>query len=613
MSCPSYKVDSNEVGLRYAIEDCLKQLLPATAGARANGTLTLSAAGDPGDTAQVAGTTFTLSSAPAAATDVLIGATAGDTAANLAAAIEANIPQVTAEAAGAVVTVTAVLLGTAGNSIALAGTGDIGAGAANLSGGVDQVTDQVWYPLEPNSYGDMGANVTTVARNPINPSRQRQKGVVTDLEASASFQMDLTGQNHIRLLQSYMFALAREKATTRSLNSPQVPVTAVTTVTGYAPGTAFASAVSTGSLVLAEGFALPANNGLKLVTGTGAGTVLAAGLAAESTPPTAARLTHVGIQRAAGDMSISIVGGQVRLNSAALNMTTLGLIPGEWIYVGGDAVATQFDSGHGFARVDAITTGYLVLGKTSWDAVTDVGSAKTIQIFMGLVIRNETERARIARTSIQFERTLAQDAVGPLTQYVIGSIANEMTLNVPQAEKVTVELGFIACDAETRKGSDGIKPGARPELEAADAFNTSSDLRRIAFSIAGDPQPLFMYATDLTLTVNNNASGSKALGVLGNFDVNVGVFDVSGSVTAYFQDLRAVQAVRDNADVTMDAILVKNNMGIVWDIPLMALGNGMVAVEQDQAVTVPLDTMAAQSSFGHTLLYMNFPYLPSVA
>ena len=101
--------------------------------------------------------------------------------------------------------------------------------------------------------------------------------------------------------------------------------------------------------------------------------------------------------------------------------------------------------------------------------------------------------------------------------------------------------------------------------------------------------------------------------MLGNFDINIGVFDVGGSVTAYFQDVRAVNAVRDNEDVSMDLIMVKNNMGIVWDVPLMALGNGMVAVEQDQAITVPLDTMAAQSSVGHTLMYVNFPYLPNAA
>lgn len=77
--------------------------------------------------------------------------------------------------------------------------------------------------------------------------------------------------------------------------------------------------------------------------------------------------------------------------------------------------------------------------------------------------------------------------------------------------------------------------------------------------------------------------------------------------------MRAVNAVRNNESVSMDLVLVKDNIGIVWDIPLMTLGNGMVAVEQDQAITVPLDMMAAQSSFGHTLLYVNFPYLPNAA
>ena len=473
--------------------------------------------------------------------------------------------------------------------------------------------DPVWHPLEPNSYGDMGASITTVARNPINPSRQRQKGVVTDLEASASFQMDLTGRNHLYMMQSYNFALAREKPTTAPLNAAVVPVTAVTTGTGYAMNDSFASQLAVGDMVVAEGFGVAANNGVKVVTAVATGTVLAAGLAAEASPPAGAKLTQIGVQGAAGDLAITVSGGQTRLTASTLNLSSLGLIPGEWIYIGGDAAITHFDTNQGFARVDSIAAGSILLGKTSWTPAAEVGGTKTIQLFFGTVIRNEEDPDDIVRQPLQFERTLGSDADGVMSQYIIGSIANEFTLNVPQADKVTAEMGFVACDAVARPGATGLKAGTRPALTQSDAFNTSSDVRRLAFSIVGEADPLFLYATDLTITITNNASGAKAIGVLGNFDINIGVFDVGGSVTAYFQDVRAVNAVRDNADVSMDLILVKNNMGIIWDIPLMALGNGMVAVEQDQAITVPLDTMAAQSSFGHTLMYVNFPYLPNAA
>lgn len=477
----------------------------------------------------------------------------------------------------------------------------------------DDGADPVWHPLEPNSYGDMGANVTTVARNPINPSRQRQKGVVTDLEATASFQMDLTGRNHFYMMQSYMFALAREKPTTAPLNDALIPVTGVTAANGYAMADSFASQLAVGDLVFAEGFGLSANNGVKVVTSIATGEVLVSGLADEAAPPAGAKLSQIGVEAGAGDLAITVGGGQTRLTSTTLNLSSLGLIEGEWIYIGGDAALTHFDTNQGFARVDAIETGSLLLGKTSWTPVAEAGGVKTIQLFFGTVIRNEEDPDDIMRSPLQFERTLGQDADGVMSQYIIGSIANEFTLNVPQADKVTAEMGFVACDAVARTGLQGLKPGTRPALVASDAFNTSSDVRRLAFSIVGEAQPLFLYATDLTITINNNASGAKAIGVLGNFDINIGVFDVGGSVTAYFQDVRAVNAVRDNEDVSMDLIMVKNNMGIVWDVPLMALGNGMVAVEQDQAITVPLDTMAAQSSFGHTLMYVNFPYLPNAA
>ena len=57
----------------------------------------------------------------------------------------------------------------------------------------------VWQELEPNSYSDFGAEVTTTARSPITAGRQKKKGRVTDLDASGGFQIDFTGNNMVDL------------------------------------------------------------------------------------------------------------------------------------------------------------------------------------------------------------------------------------------------------------------------------------------------------------------------------------------------------------------------------------------------------------------------------
>ena len=66
--------------------------------------------------------------------------------------------------------------------------------AKESSPGVLPVTP-IWLPAEPNSYSDFGAQVTTVARNPITAGRSNKKGVVTDLDASAGFVEDITQKN----------------------------------------------------------------------------------------------------------------------------------------------------------------------------------------------------------------------------------------------------------------------------------------------------------------------------------------------------------------------------------------------------------------------------------
>src|SRR5690606_1779356 len=121
------------------------------------------------------------------------------------------------------------------------------------------------------------------------------------------------------------------------------------------------------------------------------------------------------------------------------------------------------------------------------------------------------------------------------------------------------------------------------------------------------------YITEAEIAINNGVTPNKAVGVLGGFDASAGNFEVTGSLTAYFSNVAAVQAVRQNSDVGFSMIGAARNAGFVFDIPLLGLGGGRLNVEKDAPIMVPLEQAAAENANGYTLLYEVFHYLPEQA
>jgi len=481
-----------------------------------------------------------------------------------------------------------------------------------------------WKRLEPNSYNDFGGELTTVAPNPINPSRQRKKGVVTDMDASGGFNHNLTYHNLQDLLQAVFFADTRKKG--------RQPVTGVDedlTDPDFYEISATANFL-VGSLIKGFNFTNAANNGLNVITAvnTDLSVEVADGaLTTENSPPATAFIQVVGFQGTAGDIDVDAAGDLPALTSSTLDFTTLGLVVGQWIFVGGDATITRFTNAanNGFKRIRAISANRLTLDKSVMAMVTEASTTETIRLFFGDVLRNESGTS-IKRRSYHIERTLgAPDDGSPSavqSEYLKGAIPNEFTINIPTANLVNVDFTFVAIDHLQRTGSDGPLQTSVTSPQKADVYNTSSDFSRIKMATVSDtneaPTPLFAFITEASIAINNNLSPNKAVGVLGAFDVTAGTFSVSGSVTAYFGNVSAVQAVRGNADITLDMAMVKDNTGFIIDIPLVALGDGRLNVEQDQPITLPLSMDAATAEdiatgMDHTALLTFFGYLPDVA
>jgi tail tube protein len=480
----------------------------------------------------------------------------------------------------------------------------------------------VWDPYEPNSYADFGGEITTIARRPINPDRQLKKGVVTDVDASGGFNTDLTQTNLQKVLQGFFFADLRPKG--------EEHPTSVTVQAGDDTyELASTAGFFVGSLVFASGHTNPANNGLKRVTAVVANVSVAVAevLVTEASTPAAANLVVVGHQFGTADATIDASGTLPALTATAKNLTELGLTVGEWMFIGGDAVGEQFATAadRGFVRVKTIAATRVEFDKTANTLVTDTGTGKTIRVFVGRILKNEVG-SLIKRRTYQLERTLgAPDDALPSqiqSEYLIGSVPNEFTFTWNTADKALCDLSFVSMNTERRSGATGVKSGTRPALAESDAFNTSSDISRIKLAtyMAGveNPTPLFAFVEEMTITINNNVSPNKALGVTGAFEMTAGVFEIGGSMTAYFSDVAAVDAVQTNADITLDLHLVKANSGISIDIPLLALGDGRPNVELDEAIKIPLTNQAAtgaklDANLNHTLLIQWWDFLPTIA
>jgi len=470
----------------------------------------------------------------------------------------------------------------------------------------------IWYPVEPNSYDDFGAETKLTARAPIAADRQKRRGVVTDLDVPAGYQVDLTDRSLVSTMQGFMFASWRLKQ--------ELDVTAVTG-TAYTVGANGTNFVA-GDLLFAESMPSAANNGLKLVTASTGTSVSVAGLTAEAiVAAELPKISRVGYQFAAGDLTLTVAGGLATLGATAKNLTQLGVIPGEWVFVGGDAAGNAFATAgcNGFYRVKTVSATQIVCDVFPDNAVTDAGATKTMRVFLGNVLKNEYDPTLQVLRTYQFERTLNPE--GTQLEYVLGACPNSLKIEAKTADKLTATLDFKGLDSDVTLTAQ--KAGTRPSLKPQSAFSSSSDLSRLRLRDASTGANLAVYLTDLSLAIDNGTDVDKALGTLGGIEHSVGDFSVSGSVEAYFSSFTAVAAAKAGTVAGLDVALVANVLtsgvgyqaaGWVFDVPSVQLGDAKLKIEKDKKIKLPLSMDAfADATFNHTLLAVHFRYLPQLA
>lgn len=478
-----------------------------------------------------------------------------------------------------------------------------------------------WFLLEPNTINTYGAQITTVARDPISNLRQRRKGTTTDLESSVEFETDLILDHFIRYTEGFLFASYTD---VDAFEGNDATATGFTVPSVTAAQAARIQSAGAFSLFVARGYTNAANNGLKVVNGAVAAAAteipvapaLAGGASLVAETVGATQLTQLdlaGVRGADSDITINADGN---IETTALDCTQLGLTPGQSLFIGGVDAANRFTNvaNRGVVTIVSISQNIIVVQKAGGTLSAENGAGLSIDLFFGRFGRNVpvTDTAFIERTySFELELPNLGNPSGDEYEYSVGNGCDSLAINLPLTDKATMTLGFVGTDTRVPSATREAGPSSALVPVQTAAFNTSSDIARLRIQEL-DETGITTCFKSVTLTLNNTISPEKCLGTLGAVFLNNGNFLVDLEAQILFTDSRVASAVRENRTVTFEFVIQNDDGAIHINIPAMTLGGGGKEFPINESVLINVEGEAfldpvLQTSIGISL----FPFLPT--
>lgn len=378
------------------------------------------------------------------------------------------------------------------------------------------------------------------------------------------------------------------------------PISALTATTATVT-TPLGSAFLAGMICVLQGFPTAANNNKGVVVSSSSATTIVfpgATFSAETLAiPVGAYIKAVGFQGASADITATATG----LASTALDFTTLGLVVGEWVKVGGTATITQFATAAdiGMARISAIAAHALTFDilPTGW--TTDAGTGKTISVFMGDVLRNGTN---LITSTIERQYT---DQATPSYEYLSGLAVDKLTISLDAQKMATLSLSYMG--ASTISQLSRVSGATDIAAPTTNVFNTTSNL----FGAIEGGSPLVGpdFAMSLTLSISNNLRAQEALANLAPVGVGNGEFDCNLSISYYFGDNVIYQKLLNNT-LSSFAFHLRDTTGenpamamYMFDIPSMRYLTGAPTVPgKNQDVMMSMTAQGILSAtYGYTM------------
>jgi hypothetical protein len=275
--------------------------------------------------------------------------------------------------------------------------------------------------------------------------------------------------------------------------------------------------------------------------------------------------TGTNIDAAAADNSFNQAAGDWSSTYAA----------GQWIRVVGFTEAAN----NGFFRVVSVTATKLVVSGGTL-VLEAAGDSVTIDND-GYIVNGTTE------SSFTIEKFFSDK-----TQYhtFAGCIVNEATLNLEVGEILTASFDFLGKDMVRDTATAGT--GAYTAATTTDVMNAVGNVASVRENGTEIAAPVFIRS--LSVTINNNLRGIKAIANLGNVDVGAGRGLITGTLQVYFENGAFVDTYLNGTETSIDFRVADaaGNTYIVTLPRIKFISQEIVAGAIDQDVVIDMEFQA---------------------
>lgn len=470
-----------------------------------------------------------------------------------------------------------------------------------------------WRTLEPDQdqISDFYRMIRTVAPSPISVERQMLAPEIVDADAMPKIGMDLTGDLLNQVGEGMLLAKAKHAGGTgQSFFVPSARTTTDFTVAAL-------GALQAGTLVSSLGWLNAANNGLLVVGASSTGTAIkVSGGVAETPSGYLVTVEVAGFRGAAGDIGLDVDGNLV---ATVANFTTMGLVAGMEIYVGGvpgTAFAFATSGYSGPAEIVSVAAGKITLKRRAWTVgAADAGATKTIDLYWGRWIRNvSTTSADYQEQAYHMELSLNGIGAGGATEFVYaqGQMIGAFAISAPLASLVKTSLTFTGTDVTDPTITRVTGPSAAPVPLATDRFNTSTKEPYIQVLNAATEASVASDVVSWTLNYSNGITGQKQHGKVGPKRLIVGKVDCSVDMELVVTQDDAIKACTANTTLAFGALLRNSNGGVFVNVPAMKFTGAVPKFPANGVVSISPKGGAFIEQVGrYTLGLSIFPYLPA--